>query len=102
MYLFIGSADRSLRHWQIVRDTNNGDDEYSAILRWSSSQDILSVSKTSIQDVHGLSQVNKTLLLQRGAEGTPVSTLNLRDAGKKIISLSSGVSKLKLLSDHAK
>ncbi|KAF9360000.1 hypothetical protein BGX26_010837 [Mortierella sp. AD094] len=99
-FLVIGSSDKSVRQWQINKDTKDDKDEHRATMCWSSSQDVLSVSKASIQDVQGLSQVNKTLLLQRGATGTPVSSLSLREASKKIISLSSGVSKLKLSSNH--
>ncbi|KAG0220994.1 hypothetical protein BGX31_010314, partial [Mortierella sp. GBA43] len=53
----------------------------------------LEVAGLSMQGVRGLSQLNKQLLRQRGAEGDPVS--KLQEAGKKVIAIASVLSKLK-------
>ncbi|KAF9344573.1 hypothetical protein BGX34_005518, partial [Mortierella sp. NVP85] len=50
-------------------------------------------------DAHGLSQLNKQLLMQRGAVGEPAH--RLREASKKVATMASVVSKLKSPSDRA-
>ncbi|KAI1306452.1 hypothetical protein EDD11_004744, partial [Mortierella claussenii] len=64
-YLATGCGDRSVRMWQVT-ENNNG---YQVHLRWSSTHGSLTLSGTSIQNVQGLSPINKQLLEQRGAEG---------------------------------
>ncbi|KAF9358802.1 hypothetical protein BGX26_000874 [Mortierella sp. AD094] len=61
-YLVTGSSDKSVRRWQIMEG-----DEYKALMCWSSSHEVLSVSKAFIGDVQGLGDTNSRLLLQRGA-----------------------------------
>ncbi|KAG0221634.1 hypothetical protein BGX31_009669 [Mortierella sp. GBA43] len=82
--------DGSVRMWQVQDDG----DQCQVILRWSSVNNTLTVTETSIQDVQGLSQVNKTLLKQRGAVGAPGH--RLVEASKKLGSMASVLSKLRL------
>ncbi|KAI1320807.1 hypothetical protein EDD11_009764 [Mortierella claussenii] len=65
-----GSWDKSVRMWQVVQ----AEGHYQVRLRWTSTHDRLAASATSIQNVQGLSTVNKRLLMQRGAvgESTPL------------------------------
>ncbi|KAG0000964.1 hypothetical protein BGZ80_011679 [Entomortierella chlamydospora] len=62
-YLVTGSSDKSVRRWQIMEEGG----EYKALMSWSSSHGILSVSKAFIGGVQGLGDSNSKLLLQRGA-----------------------------------
>ncbi|KAI1318890.1 hypothetical protein EDD11_005524 [Mortierella claussenii] len=61
-YFVTGCGDRSVRMWQVVEDGH-----YRVRLHWSSTHDSLAVSGASIQNVQGLSLMNKRLLKQRGA-----------------------------------
>ncbi|KAK3820406.1 MAG: hypothetical protein J3Q66DRAFT_399788 [Benniella sp.] len=56
----------------------------------------LNVHGATIQNAHGLSELNRQLLVQRGAVGKP--THRLREASKKVATMASVVSKLKTLS----
>jgi hypothetical protein len=76
--------------WELMDDG----DLYNVRLRWSSMNNGLAVTDAGIQDVQGLSQLNKQLLKQRGAIGEPVH--RLRDASRRLTSMVSMVSKLKL------
>jgi hypothetical protein len=58
------------------------------------------VEDATIQNVQGLSQLNRQLLLQRGAVGEPIH--RLRDASKKVATMTSVVSQLKTTLDKAK
>ncbi|KAF9345755.1 hypothetical protein BGX26_002771 [Mortierella sp. AD094] len=86
-YLATASHDRSVRQWEIIkgvdpkgRDSKGGDpkggdskggEPTKAVLRWSTVQEELTMSKVHIKDVQGLSQVNLLLLEQRGSVGVP-------------------------------
>jgi len=52
----------------------------------------------SIQDVRGLTSLNKQLLKQRGAKGEPENLF--REAGKKVITMASAVSRMRKPSDR--
>ncbi|KAK3823023.1 MAG: WD40-repeat-containing domain protein [Benniella sp.] len=84
----IGCYDGSVRMWQVVED----DDACRVRLRWRSVNGSLDSKDTLIQGVHGLSQVNKQLLMQRGAKGEPFDRLH--EASKKVTQMVSVVSAL--------
>ncbi|KAG0197033.1 hypothetical protein BGX31_005025, partial [Mortierella sp. GBA43] len=54
----------------------------------------LNLTGACIQDVHGLGQLNKELMKQRGADGEPIG--HLQEAAKKVLGIASVLSKLKL------
>ena len=89
-----GCNDGSVLVCELVEDG----EEYQMRMRWSSMNNALVVTGTMIQDVQGLSQLNKQLLKQRGAVGEPVH--RLREAGKKVASMAAVVSKLKYQSSR--
>ncbi len=62
-YLVTGCQDKSVRLWQVMEETG----QYQVRLCWSSTHAALALTDASIQEVNGLSQVNKQLLKQRGA-----------------------------------
>jgi len=88
----IGCWDGSMRRWRV---TGEGD-QRRVHLCWSSAVGSFSVRGALVQDVRGLSQLNKQLLKQRGAVGEPF--VPLREAGKKLIGMTSVVSALKNMS----
>ena len=61
-YLMTGSSDKSVRVWLVSSE----DGQRSVRLNWSSSNDALAVTDVLIEDVQGLSGINKQLLMQRG------------------------------------
>ncbi|BBE10124.1 NB-ARC domain protein [Mycoavidus cysteinexigens] len=95
-YLVTGCADKSVRLWQIIEEG----DQCNVRLSWSSTHDVLTVTNTSIQDVHGLSHANQQLLAQRGAVGKPIPSLSFKGAAKTLISMGSVASKLKLAANR--
>ncbi|KAK3823326.1 MAG: hypothetical protein J3Q66DRAFT_437708 [Benniella sp.] len=84
-----GYDDGSVRMWEVVEV----DDGYRVRLRWRPVRGELDLMDTLIQDVHGLSQLNKQLLKQRGAIGEPIH--RLRELVKKVMRMASVVSTLK-------
>ena len=88
-YLFTGCRDSSMHKWEVVSEG----ELCSVRLLWCVANGVLTATGASIQDVRGLTPLNKHLLKQRGAIGEPVHIL--RDAGKKALSMASVVSKLK-------
>ncbi|KAG0315680.1 hypothetical protein BGZ99_007323 [Dissophora globulifera] len=91
IYFATGSGS-SIREWKLVEK----EDRLGVFLLWCSAHGGLSVSGTSIENAHGLSLVNTQLLTQRGAIGDPTPPLSLRDAGRKLTSIVSAVTKLKV------
>jgi len=85
----IGCDDGSVRRWKV---TGEGD-QRRVHLCWSTTNELLSAREALIQDVRGLSQLNKQLLKQRGALGEPF--VRLREMSKKLIGMASAVSGLK-------
>jgi len=67
-YLIAGREDGSLLSWRIVEDK----DQYRVCMHWSVMNESLAVTGTSIQDVRGLTALEKELLKQRGATGEPL------------------------------
>ena len=67
-------------------------------LCWSVTNGLLTVTDASIQDVRGLSRLNKELLKQRGAVGEPQDLLH--ETSKKIGIMASVVSELKKSSNR--
>jgi hypothetical protein len=74
--------------WQVIEDG----DECHVRQRWRPVNGELVLTDTVIQDMHGLSHLNKQLLKQRGAVGEP---FGLREESKKVASMVSVVSALK-------
>ena len=66
----IGCDDGSVLMWKVVED----EDAYCVRLHWKTVSGELNVKDTLIQDAHGLSQLNKQLLMQRRAVGKPSHT----------------------------
>jgi WD40 repeat protein len=62
-----GDGNGSVRMWDVIKEG----DRYRVHMRWRSINGQLTVEKASIQDVQGLSSLNKRLLVQRGAIGEP-------------------------------
>jgi len=91
-YLVTGCMDGSVLKWDIVKE----EEEHRVNLRWGATNGMLNVTDASIENVRGLSQLNKQLLKQRGAIGEPEDLLH--EAGKKVATMASVVSKLKQLS----
>ena len=86
-----GCRGGSVRVWDVTRE----EDQCHVRMRWRSTNGQLTVEEACIQDVQGLSDLNKRLLTQRGAVGEPVIRLGLRETSKKVIAMTSVVSKLK-------
>jgi hypothetical protein len=76
-------------NWEVVAEKES----VEVRLHWICAGGRLNVTGASMQDVRGLSHLNKQLLKQRGAIGEPVHVL--REAGKKLITMSSVVSRFK-------
>ncbi|KAK3827431.1 MAG: WD40-repeat-containing domain protein [Benniella sp.] len=74
-YFVTGCEDGSVRMWKVVEM----DGVCRVRVHWRPVDGVLNLTETSIQDVHGLSQLNKRLLDQRGAVGTPLHTDHLRE-----------------------
>jgi hypothetical protein len=62
-------------------------------MRWRSTNGQLTVEDACVQDLHGLNELHRRLLKQRGATGEP--SVPLREVGKKVMTMASVVSKLK-------
>ena len=84
-----GGRDGSVWVWDVVREGN----QCRIQLRWMSTNGQLCLEDACVQDVQGLSYLNRRLLKQRGARGEP--NHRLREASKKVMSMASAVSKLK-------
>jgi len=66
-------------------------------LRWGASNGALTMTGASIHGARGLTVLNKQLLKQRGATGEPENLF--REAGKRIITMSSVVSNFRKASE---
>ncbi|MCX8565525.1 MAG: WD40 repeat [Glomeribacter sp. 1016415] len=62
-YLVSGGSDNSVRQWELAKDTEG----YKVKLCWSSGHEALNVGNTLIEGAEGLSEMNRALLKQRGA-----------------------------------
>jgi hypothetical protein len=94
-YLVAGCSDGVVGMWQVLVD----EDHCDVSLRWKTTSGELDMKDATIQDVQGLSQLNRKLLKQRGAVGEPAD--RLREAGKKVTTMVSVVAKLKGASESA-
>jgi hypothetical protein len=93
-YLVTCCDDGLVGMWEVAAD----EDHCDVSLRWMTTRGGLDVKDATLQDVQGLSQLNSQLLKQRGAVGEPAD--RLREAGKKLITMASVVSKFKAPSDR--
>ncbi|KAK3810318.1 MAG: WD40-repeat-containing domain protein [Benniella sp.] len=91
-FLITGCLDGSLAKWQVKED----EDKCNVQLQWSATNGTLTTIGASIQDVSGLTPLDVQLLMQRGAVGEPEG--EFREI-IKVESITSVVSKLKVLSD---
>ncbi|KAK3810920.1 MAG: WD40-repeat-containing domain protein [Benniella sp.] len=89
-YIVAACDDGVVGMWQVLMDGDHCD----VSLRWKTTNDKLDTRDVTIQDVLGLSQLNRKLLKQRGAVGEPADLL--REATKKVATMVSVVSKLKV------
>jgi WD40 repeat protein len=89
LYLATGCDDGSVLKWQVVEE----EDLCSVRLQWSATNGKLTTTGAFIQDVRGLTQINRQLLKQRGAVGEPEDIF--REASKKVMTMASVVSVLK-------
>src|SRR5260363_356141 len=67
-----GSDDKTVRLWQ-VKDRVRPGEPCLVALCWTSTQAVLTALKMNLQGVQGLSEMNASLLAQRGAVGKPSS-----------------------------
>ena len=79
----------SILKWEIT----NEEDQCCVRLLWGATKGALTMTGASIQNVRGLSSLNKQLLKQRGAIGEPENLLH--EKSKKLITIASVVSNLK-------
>ena len=86
-YFVTGSMDGSVLKWQVTNER----EQCHVRLCWRATNGTLFVTGASMQDVRGLTRINKQLLKQRGAFGEPEN-----QTSKKVITLASVISKLKL------
>jgi len=88
-YLVTSSWDGSVLKWEVVEEGG----EYRLCMCWGATSGLLTVTDASMQDVRGLSRLNKELLKQRGAIGEPQDLLH--ETSKKIGIMASVISELK-------
>jgi len=88
-YLVTGCWDGSVLKWEVVQEGG----EYRLYMCWGATNGLLTVTDASMQDVRGLSRLNKELLKQRGAIGEPQDLLH--ETSKKVATMASVVSELK-------
>jgi hypothetical protein len=88
-YIVAGCDDGVVGMWQVLVDGDRCD----VSLRWKTTKGELDMKDATIEDVQGLSQLNRKLLKQRGAVGEPSD--RLREAGKKVATMVSVVSQLR-------
>jgi hypothetical protein len=84
-----GDGNGSVRRWDVIKEG----DQYRVHKCWKSINGQLTVEDVCVQDVQGLSDLNKRLLKQRGATGEP--SVRLRETSKNVMRMASVVSKLK-------
>jgi hypothetical protein len=88
-YLVTGCGDGSVLKWQVIEK----EEQFHVTPCWTATNGSLTVTGASIQDVRGLASLSKQLLKQRGAEGEPENLF--REAGKKVITMTSVVSQMR-------
>jgi len=93
-HLVVGTYDGSVAMWEVV----NGEENCQALLRWRTTQAEFNVKEATIQGIRGLRQIDRKLLKQRGTVGEPENPFY--EAGKKVTSMASVVSKLKPQTDR--
>ncbi|KAK3821637.1 MAG: WD40-repeat-containing domain protein [Benniella sp.] len=93
-YLVTGCEDGSVLKWQVIEKEG----QCHVKLCWTAANGSFTVTGASIQDVQGLTSLNKQLLKQRGAEGEPENLF--REASKKLITMASVVSQMRQPSDR--
>ncbi|KAF9358768.1 hypothetical protein BGX34_008773, partial [Mortierella sp. NVP85] len=96
-YLVTGCEDGSVLKWQVMEEEKGG--QCRVNLCWGATKGCLTVKGASIQDVRGLTSLNKKLLKQCGVVGEPENLF--REAGKKLITMASVVSRMRQVSERA-
>ena len=88
-YLVTGCEDGSVLKWQVTEE----EEQCRVTLCWSATNGSLTVTRASVQDVRGLTTLNRQLLKQRGAEGEPENLICKE--GKNLIAMASVVSRMR-------
>ncbi|KAK3816588.1 MAG: WD40-repeat-containing domain protein [Benniella sp.] len=89
-YLVAGCADGMVGAWQVSVE----DESCDVSLKWMTTKGVLDVKDATVQDVQGLSHLNRRLLKQRGTVGEPIQ--RLREASMNVTTMTSVLSKLKV------
>ncbi len=76
LLLATGSNDSAVRLWQVRQDKSKS---VQVILRWASSQSILTADNANLRQVQDLSVASFDLLLQRGARGKPANIKEIEE-----------------------
>ena len=95
-YLITGCEDGSILSWRFIEE----EDRCRVRMCWGVKNGSLIATGAYIQDVRGLTSLAKELLKQRGATGEPFHIF--REAGKKLSTMASVVSKLQLPSESSR
>ncbi|KAF9347507.1 Coronin-7, partial [Mortierella sp. NVP85] len=93
-YLVTGCQDGSVLKWQVIEEEG----QCHVKLCWTATNGSLTVTGATIQDVRGLTSLNKQLLGQRGAVGEPENLF--RETSKKLITMASVISRTREPSDR--
>lgn len=101
-FLFTGCKDGSVHKWKVTEEDGKDEEEqdrYSLQLCWTATSGALMMTGASVRGVHGLTPLDRQLLRQRGATGEPENLF--REAGKRVMSMKSAVSQLRLTEEGA-
>ena len=93
-HLVTGCDDGSVHKWQVIDEEG----KCHVKLCWSATNGSLAVTGALIQDVRGLTSLDKQLLKQRRAVGEPENPF--REASKKFIAMTSVVSQMRRASER--
>jgi len=94
-YLVTSGGDASVLKWEVIKEGYR----CNVRLLWCATNGTLTMSGASVQGARGLTQINKQLLMQRGAVGEPENLF--RETSKKLVTMAAVVSKFKQSSAEA-
>jgi WD40 repeat protein len=93
-YLVTGCGDGSVHKWEVIKEGY----QRRVTPCWSATSGSLTVTGASIQNVRGLTSLNKQLLKQHGVVGEPLDMF--REASRKLITMASVVSQMRQPEDR--
>ncbi|KAF9903177.1 hypothetical protein BX616_001696, partial [Lobosporangium transversale] len=96
-FLVAGSQDASVRMWQVIKEG----DRCHYRLKWNTRQTVLYAGSARIQSVAGLSEVERKLLVERGAVDGPAQCPTSQEASNEIMTMASVISKSEVLPNRA-